>query len=158
MRAFDPTVTRRTALLATGAAGLAATVAACSAGPSAVNAPDASSPGGAGDGSAAGASGQHLAALDKIPVGQAVAATLHDGQPVVVARPSPQRAACFSAICTHMGCTVQPAGGQLRCPCHGSVYSAVTGQVVSGPAPRPLPRIPVTVHNGEVVTTGGAAS
>jgi nitrite reductase/ring-hydroxylating ferredoxin subunit len=32
------------------------------------------------------------------------------------------------------------------------VYSATTGKVLGGPAPRPLPRIPVDVNNGEVVT------
>lgn len=93
-----------------------------------------------------------LATLDRIPVGQAVAATL-DGKPVVVARPSAHQAACFSAICTHMGCTVQPAGRQLHCPCHGSVFNATTGQVIQGPAPTPLPKVAVTVKNGEVVTT-----
>jgi Rieske Fe-S protein len=51
-----------------------------------------------------------------------------------------------------MGCTVLPAGKQLHCPCHGSIYSASTGAVLRGPAPRPLPRVPVRVDNGNVVT------
>lgn len=51
-----------------------------------------------------------------------------------------------------MGCTVKSAGKQLHCPCHGSVYDALTGQVLQGPAPQPLAKIAVTVANGKVVT------
>ncbi len=57
----------------------------------------------------------------------------------------------FSAICTHMGRTVAPAGKQLQCPCHGSVYDAATGKNLSGPAPRPLSPVSVHVAGGEVV-------
>jgi Rieske Fe-S protein len=59
----------------------------------------------------------------------------------------------FSAICTHLGCTVAPAGNQYHCPCHGSVYDAFTGSVISGPAPRPLAKIAVAVESGQVVAT-----
>ena len=45
--------------------------------------------------------------------------------------------------CTHRGCTVQPAGDVLECPCHGSRYNTV-GEVVKGPAPRNLRPYPVT--------------
>ena len=102
----------------------------------------------AGTGTEHGTSG--LAALADIPVGQAVAATLN-GQPVLVARPTSTTAACFSAICTHQGCTVAPDGKQLQCPCHGSVYDAFTGKNVSGPAPAPLTAVPVTVAGGKVM-------
>lgn len=95
--------------------------------------------------------GTALAKLADIPVGSAVPAKGPDGKPVVVARPTEQTAACFSAICTHMGCTVAPSGKQLKCPCHGSVFEAGTGKVVSGPAPRPLPAVQVHVVNGEVL-------
>jgi Rieske Fe-S protein len=91
-----------------------------------------------------------LATLDSITVGEAVAAQL-DGKPVLVSRPTASSAACFSAICTHQGCTVAPAGRHLQCPCHGSVYDAATGAVISGPAPRALDRIPVVVDSGKVV-------
>lgn len=79
-----------------------------------------------------------------------VNATL-DGKPIVVSRPTAGTVACFSAICTHMGCTVHAAGTQLQCPCHGSVYDAFTGAVVQGPAPQPLPKIAVTVEHGAIV-------
>jgi Rieske Fe-S protein len=42
-----------------------------------------------------------------------------------------------SAVCTHLGCTVQRTTGGFECPCHGSSY-ADDGSVVSGPAPTDL--------------------
>jgi nitrite reductase/ring-hydroxylating ferredoxin subunit len=58
----------------------------------------------------------------------------------------------YSAICTHQQCTVAYKGGKLACPCHGSVYDPANGaEVLAGPAPSPLPEIPVKVEGGEVV-------
>jgi nitrite reductase/ring-hydroxylating ferredoxin subunit len=58
----------------------------------------------------------------------------------------------YSAICTHQGCTVDYKDGNLACPCHGSVFDPANGAaVIAGPAPRPLPEIPVKVEGGEVV-------
>lgn len=92
-----------------------------------------------------------LAKVADIPVGGAVSATDAAGKPVIVAQPSAGTVVAFSAICTHMGCTVAPAGGILRCPCHGSTYDLTTGDNTGGPAPSPLPEIAVTVQHGEVV-------
>ena len=44
---------------------------------------------------------------------------------------------CLSAICTHLGCTVNRAGNGYHCPCHGSVFDE-QGAVKGGPAPRGL--------------------
>lgn len=71
--------------------------------------------------------------------------------PLIVAQPTDGEAVAFSAVCTHQGCTVAPDGEQLRCPCHGSVFEATTGDNVSGPAPRPLEDVPVRVADGQVV-------
>ena len=42
-----------------------------------------------------------------------------------------------SAVCTHLGCTIQRTTDGFECPCHGSCYSN-NGEVISGPAPSPL--------------------
>ena len=51
---------------------------------------------------------------------------------------------CLSAICTHLGCTVNRAGQGYHCPCHGSVFDD-QGSVKSGPAPRALEWFLVTL-------------
>jgi cytochrome b6-f complex iron-sulfur subunit len=51
---------------------------------------------------------------------------------------------CLSAICTHLGCTVNRASNGFHCPCHGSMFND-QGLVVSGPAPRPLAWFSVTL-------------
>lgn len=58
---------------------------------------------------------------------------------------------CLSTTCTHLGCSVRWDAGrqQFLCPCHGGVY-AKDGTVVSGPPPRPLARLPVTVAAGQL--------
>jgi Rieske Fe-S protein len=106
----------------------------------------------AGSGARAG-TGRALVALAEVPVGGAVSATSPDGKPVIIAQPTQGTVVGFSAICTHMGCTVAPAGKQLDCPCHGSVYDAATGKNLSGPAPRPLEPFPVHL-DGEQVLPG----
>ena len=102
--------------------------------------------------SSAKPAGTQLAKLADIKVGEAVSAKL-DGKPVLVSRPTSTTAVCFSAICTHQGCTVAPAGKELDCPCHGSSFNATTGAVLGGPAPSPLNKVNVTVTDGVVYAT-----
>jgi Rieske Fe-S protein len=58
----------------------------------------------------------------------------------------------LSSVCTHLGCmtTYDPVHERLACPCHGSRFS-LSGQVAEGPAPRPLPRLLLTVERGLLV-------
>ena len=53
----------------------------------------------------------------------------------------------MTAVCTHLGCTVQyePGPDRIHCACHGGVYNAYTGANVSGPPPRPLQLFKVAV-------------
>lgn len=144
---IDSTVTRRS-VLAAGAAGAGGVaLAACSSSSS-----KSSTPGGNGGNDTSAPADSPLAKLADIEVGKCVSAKLPDGKAAIVSRPTSDTAVAFSAKCTHMGCIVQPAGDELHCPCHGSKYNALTGAVIHGPAPEPLPKINVRVSNGEVVT------
>ncbi len=55
----------------------------------------------------------------------------------------------FSKLCTHAGCPVglyQEETQQLLCPCHQSLFDVLDGaQPVFGPAPRPLPQLPIMI-------------
>jgi ubiquinol-cytochrome c reductase iron-sulfur subunit len=55
----------------------------------------------------------------------------------------------YSRICTHVGCPVglyEQTTHHLLCPCHQSTFDASKGaEVIFGPAPRPLPQLPITV-------------
>jgi len=55
---------------------------------------------------------------------------------------------CLSAVCTHLGCTVNHAGEGFHCPCHGSTFDT-QGKVTSGPAPRALTWFLVTMSKDQ---------
>lgn len=75
------------------------------------------------------------------------AQVIEDG-PFVLARDE-QGLYAMSALCTHLGCTVNVDGDRLPCPCHGSVFDR-NGEVVEGPARRPLDHFQVTISDGQV--------
>lgn len=73
-----------------------------------------------------------------------------DGRPVIVVNDGGTVRA-FLAICTHEGCPLgwNPTQHLIRCPCHGSAFNT-RGQVVHGPAAKPLTPIQVLVERGEI--------
>jgi cytochrome b6-f complex iron-sulfur subunit len=73
------------------------------------------------------------------------------GDIVVIIRTDESTFIALSAVCTHEGCLVTFDAGdkQLKCPCHGSVFSE-TGDVVNGPAVDPLATYSTT-FDGETV-------
>ncbi len=58
--------------------------------------------------------------------------------------------------CTHLGCTVpwREDEGYFHCPCHSTIFTS-TGEVVSGPAPRPLDIFPIEISDGDVIVDTG---
>jgi Rieske Fe-S protein len=94
--------------------------------------------------------GEDIAALADVPVGGSIDATIN-GEPALIAQPTAGQVVAFSAICTHQQCVVAAAGDEFHCPCHGSMYDAVTGDVIQGPALEALPSIPVAVAGDRIV-------
>lgn len=98
------------------------------------------------------ATGIRLVALEVLVAGQAMVATPPAGEPVVLMRTGADVVAAHSGICTHQGCAVAADGATVRCPCHGSIFNAATGEVITGPARTPLPAVAVRVVQNQVVT------
>ena len=73
------------------------------------------------------------------------------GRPVLVVNTGEGYRA-FSAACTHLGCLVKWKKGrrQFFCPCHGARFG-LEGEVMGGPAPRPLTKLEVTELPGTIV-------
>lgn len=63
--------------------------------------------------------------------------------------------AAFSAVCTHLACTVsyEPDQKRIHCACHGGVYDIMTGKNIAGPPPKPLQRFKVDVAPGHVIVS-----
>jgi Rieske Fe-S protein len=61
----------------------------------------------------------------------------------------------FSAICTHLGCTVQFRDDkqEIWCACHGGCYDAASGKNIAGPPPKPLKPLKVDVLDGKIVVS-----
>jgi cytochrome b6-f complex iron-sulfur subunit len=92
-----------------------------------------------------------LAKLADIPIGGAISAKDAGGSDIIITRPTDTTVEAFTAICTHMGCTVRPGSQTFVCPCHGSTYDAKTGDRISGPARGGLAKINVKVSGQSVV-------
>jgi Rieske Fe-S protein len=68
-------------------------------------------------------------------------------RPGIVVRTADGEIRAFSAVCTHLDCTVQFKSdtSQLWCACHNGTYD-LGGNVVSGPPPRGLEKFVVNVR------------
>jgi thiosulfate dehydrogenase [quinone] large subunit len=103
-----------------------------------------------GSGTAAGG-GRKIGNISQLPPN--TAGTLTDpstGDPAVVVRLPDKNLVAYDAVCTHAGCTVQydPASHMLVCPCHGGEYDPAHGaEVVAGPPPTPLAKLPIRVDS-----------
>lgn len=68
-------------------------------------------------------------------------------KPAIVVRTTDGELRAYSAVCTHLECTVQFKAdtSQLWCACHNGIYD-LSGNVVSGPPPRSLEKFNVNVR------------
>lgn len=90
--------------------------------------------------------------VEELPVGKALK-TLHQGRPVIVGH-TKRGYFAVSAVCTHLGCLVEwnERTQQLDCPCHAAIFDT-QGNLLTGPAPRPLPSHEVIVSSGKIYVT-----
>ncbi len=91
-------------------------------------------------------------ALMEVPIGGAKTIR-HQGKPYVVVRTG-KGIHAIDAICTHLGCVLywEPQLKQLACPCHAAFFD-LSGNVISGPAPRPQPTATVQVLGDQIVVS-----
>lgn len=75
--------------------------------------------------------------LETLPSGEAV---IIEEEKVAAYKDKEGKLHVYSAVCTHLGCTItwNPLEESYDCPCHGSRFSAISGQVINGPANSPI--------------------
>ncbi len=73
-------------------------------------------------------------------------------KPVLLVRVDDKEWRAFSAVCTHLNCTVQFRDDthQIWCACHNGTYD-LNGKVISGPPPAPLEEFTVRLRGDDVV-------
>lgn len=78
-------------------------------------------------------------------------------RPGILVRTAAGELRAFSAVCTHLNCTVQYRAdlAEIWCACHNGHFD-LNGQNVAGPPPRPLERYVVNVRGSQVVVSKGA--
>jgi Rieske Fe-S protein len=78
-------------------------------------------------------------------------------RPAIVVRTAAGELRAFSAVCTHLNCTVQYRGdlGHIWCACHNGHFD-LNGQNIAGPPPRPLDPYVVNVRGTQIVVSKGA--
>jgi cytochrome b6-f complex iron-sulfur subunit len=78
----------------------------------------------------------------------------HGITPFYVVRLDAARVVALSAVCTHVRCILgyDPARRVLVCPCHEGRFD-LSGNVLSGPPPRPIASYPVSVRAGEIIVS-----
>jgi nitrite reductase/ring-hydroxylating ferredoxin subunit len=129
--------TRRTVLLATGAAALT------------VGCSEYGDDNDSGSSSVEASAGQELAKTGAIPVG---GGKIFPDEKIVVTQPKEGEFKAFSNICTHQQCPVaNVSGGTINCTCHGSKFSITDGAVENPPATKPLPAKQIKV-SGDSIT------
>jgi Rieske Fe-S protein len=90
-----------------------------------------------------------LALISDVPAG---GGKILADKKIVITQPRAGSFEAFTAVCTHLGCTVSSvSGGTINCPCHGSKFSISNGSVVAGPAPSALAPVGIKVQGTSIV-------
>jgi Rieske Fe-S protein len=78
-------------------------------------------------------------------------------KPGILIRTAGGELRAFSAVCTHLNCTVQyrPDLGEIWCACHNGHFD-LKGLNIAGPPPRPLEPFVVNVRGTQIVVSKGA--
>lgn len=110
-----------------------------------------------------GCGGSEIVLDATIPAGPASSVQLNTltpvaGKHVAIGRDSDGIYA-MTLVCTHAACDISQSGGSvsfggLHCGCHGSQYDR-QGNVLQGPAPRPLDHLAVTQDASGALTIHG---
>jgi nitrite reductase/ring-hydroxylating ferredoxin subunit len=94
-----------------------------------------------------------VAKTSDIPIGSGKKFDV-EGVQILVTQPRAGEFRGFSAICTHAGFVMtNMANSEIKCDNHGALYSADDGSVISGPAPRALGKVTVTVEGDDVLVS-----
>jgi len=100
---------------------------------------------------------RRIAGVNEVAVGATVVfdyPAMHDS--CILVRLSDAEFVAYSQKCTHLSCAVipRPDQGVIHCPCHEGFFDLRTGRQVSGPPPRPLPRITLEIRDDVIYATG----
>ena len=78
-------------------------------------------------------------------------------KPAILIRTAAGELRAFTAVCTHLNCTVQyrPDLSQIWCACHNGHFD-LNGKNVEGPPPRPLDTFVVNARGNQIVVSRGA--
>ncbi|MBI5303875.1 MAG: Rieske (2Fe-2S) protein [Chloroflexi bacterium] len=92
-----------------------------------------------------------IGAVADFPVGTGKVMAVND-KPVIIVNTKAGGIKAFSAICTHLGCVVdwKKEKSAIISPCHDGRFNPVTGAVIGGPPPRPLPPYEIVIKAGKV--------
>ncbi len=75
-------------------------------------------------------------------------------RPGILVRTPAGELRAFSAVCTHLNCTVQyrPDLGHIWCACHNGHFD-LNGKNIAGPPPRPLDSFAVNARGTQIVVS-----
>lgn len=75
-------------------------------------------------------------------------------RPGILVRTASGELRAFSAVCTHLNCTVQyrPDLAHIWCACHNGHFD-LNGRNIEGPPPRPLDAFVVNVRGNQIVVS-----